>query len=269
MAVGSSRAGREKQRSDNQDWRSFRARLVALEHAGAVFASDTVRGPDHLHRGAGTLWPSAPPLQRPNRSGRKPHANRHSRQWAHSLSAPEAGCLLVAREGVTDFFSRTVVLVADHDEVEGTVGFVLNKPSPLKFSQVQFNGSCGQEICPEMSNQTIHLGGPVHTQTMTVVHGYSGLTGASQIIEGVYYGGLNSALQLVRSGMADPEEFMLVLGMTGWAPQQLSREIAEGTWCVAATSTNLIVPSPSSDLNREGLWAKIGSMMGTFVAESQ
>lgn len=34
-------------------------------------------------------------------------------------------------------------------------------------------------------------------------------------VQGVYYGGLPSAVQLVRAGLAAPEDFCLMLGMTG------------------------------------------------------
>jgi hypothetical protein len=35
------------------------------------------------------------------------------------------------------------------------------------------------------------------------------------LLQGVYYGGLPSAVDLVRSGLARPEDFRLLLGMTG------------------------------------------------------
>jgi hypothetical protein len=35
------------------------------------------------------------------------------------------------------------------------------------------------------------------------------------LLQGVYYGGLPAAVDLVRSGLAKPEDFKLLLGMTG------------------------------------------------------
>jgi hypothetical protein len=35
------------------------------------------------------------------------------------------------------------------------------------------------------------------------------------LLQGVYYGGLPAAVDVVRSGLAKPEDFKLLLGMTG------------------------------------------------------
>jgi hypothetical protein len=37
------------------------------------------------------------------------------------------------------------------------------------------------------------------------------------LLQGVYYGGLPAAVDLVRAGLAKPEDFKLLLGMTGGA----------------------------------------------------
>jgi putative AlgH/UPF0301 family transcriptional regulator len=54
---------------------------------------------------------------------------------------------------------------------------------------------------------------------------------------------------MVRSGLASPSEFRLLLGLAGWAPQQLSDEIAAGVWyCVAASKS--LVMAPEGGLRR-------------------
>ena len=51
------------------------------------------------------------------------------------LTNPEKGDLLISEPFLPDpNFERTVVLLCEHNE-EGTVGFVLNKPSILKFDE--------------------------------------------------------------------------------------------------------------------------------------
>jgi hypothetical protein len=53
--------------------------------------------------------------------------------WAHQLSQPEPGCLLVAKPTEQDaqmgIFARCVVLVLGHDDRLGTSGFIINRPS--------------------------------------------------------------------------------------------------------------------------------------------
>lgn len=62
----------------------------------------------------------------------------------------------------------------------------------------------------------------------------------------MFYGGLPAAVELVRSGLARPEDFSLMLGMTGWAPRQLDNEIAAGAWYVVAAGQGLALPHKQS-----------------------
>lgn len=43
-------------------------------------------------------------------------------------------------------------------------------------------------------------------------------------------GGLPDAVKLVERGLAEPEDFHLVLGMAGWQGRQLSDEVDKGYW---------------------------------------
>ena len=55
----------------------------------------------------------------------------------HTGSDPKAGRLLVATPMLGDpNFKRTVVLIVEHEEVEGTLGVVLNRPSAIGVDQV-------------------------------------------------------------------------------------------------------------------------------------
>jgi len=50
---------------------------------------------------------------------------------------PQAGRLLVATPLLGDpNFRRTVVLVVEHEEVQGTLGVVLNRPTKIPVGQV-------------------------------------------------------------------------------------------------------------------------------------
>eukprot|EP00953_Heterococcus_sp_UTEX-ZZ885_P019305 10784-Heterococcus_DN1.PRE.3 len=59
--------------------------------------------------------------------------------WAHELALPEPGCLILASpEHFTsrqEYFSQAVIFLVQHN-VNGTVGFVLNRPSQFKLGGV-------------------------------------------------------------------------------------------------------------------------------------
>lgn len=232
-------AAQRQQQQTALDWRSYRAKLVAMEQAG---------------------------LLEPGISSPVPFAFSGT-SWAHELPAPEPGCLLVARHGAgmqeADFFARTVVCLVAHDTMHGSVGFALNKPSPLRAQEVQLGGT-SKGILDAFGTQRLQLGGPVHMDTLTVLHAYAGLSGARQVSEGVSYGGLPAAAELVRCGLARPEEFRLLLGMSGWAPGQLEAEVAAGAWWVVAAGRGLVLPPAEQLVARppEFLWRRTLELLG-------
>jgi putative AlgH/UPF0301 family transcriptional regulator len=62
----------------------------------------------------------------------------------------------------------------------------------------------------------------------TVLHRFMGLAGANEVSDKLYTGGLPDAVRLVQAGLAQPQDFNLMLGISGWAPRQLENEIARG-----------------------------------------
>ena len=74
-----------------------------------------------------------------------------------------------------------------------------------------------------------------------VLHGRNDVDRSLKIIDGVYAGGVTSASELIRLGLARPEEFKLLAGYSGWGPYQLQREIESGSWWVVAASHTLIL----------------------------
>ncbi|KXZ43902.1 hypothetical protein GPECTOR_78g90 [Gonium pectorale] len=208
--------------ASNQDWRTFRAHLVAWEHASRRAAERT----SQLQR------PAYPPFVA-------------GESWAHPLAEPEQGCLLLARQDSMSFFSGAVILLTTHNDATGSVGYVLNKPSPLKVDELQVLGAASG-FKEAFGCQRLHLGGPVHVDHVTLLHRFMCIGRSQKIAEGMYMGGLPDAIRMVDCGLAHPSDFQLVLGMSGWAAGQLREEIQAGYWHVISASPDLVLPSPSS-----------------------
>ncbi|PRW20794.1 hypothetical protein C2E21_8585 [Chlorella sorokiniana] len=189
-----------------QDWRAFRARLVAMESGQTARAASMQLGREE--------------------------------RWAHVLTQPERGCLLVARprEGL-GMFKNTVILLLEHDDGEGSSGLVINMPTPLLVSQLGLE----EDIAESFRQCPLFIGGPVTKNLLHVLHGRRDVEGALEIIEGVFAGGVESAAELVRRREADPREFMLLAGYSGWGPWQLQRELRAGTWLPVAASQAVIM----------------------------
>lgn len=212
----------------NMDWRTFRARLVSMERNGTL---------------------------------RMPSAASDSDSWAHPITTIEPGCILASKQQNMDFFNHAIILVAAHDDVNGTLGYVLNKPSPLYVNELHATGSMSG-LLNTFGRQRLYLGGPVHLENLTCIHRYVGLKGAKKISEGIYRGGVADAVELIKANMASPRDFRLVLGGAGWAPGQLAAEVAAGCWQVLAVGQALVLPPVSDDsephdADAEMIWTSI------------
>ncbi len=142
---------------------------------------------------------------------------------------PARGTLLVARPHLLDpNFMRTVVLLCDHDDARGSLGFVLNRPSGKGLGEV-LRG----EHAFEGRGDRVFVGGPVGLDSLAILHGMGGVAGAMEVLPGVVLGGdVEDLGARIRAGSIPEEELRFMVGYAGWGEGQLAGEMAEGTWIV-------------------------------------
>ena len=121
-----------------------------------------------------------------------------------------AGKLLVALPTLTDpNFHRSVVHILEHDDVEGTVGVIINRPSWLQVA----------EHLPEVADVVVppgvvFIGGPVQREiALTVIR--------DEVLGPTLIEAPESSLPC-----------RVFSGYSGWGAGQLAGEIAEGSWHV-------------------------------------
>ncbi|GAB0496319.1 hypothetical protein MMPV_007631 [Pyropia vietnamensis] len=193
----------------DDDWRAFRARLVAAELAPPT----TGAAPSPSTAGTGTTAGGAagasplPPLSSP------------ADNWAHPLAAPETGCLLVATPGghpPRSYFSHSVVLLL-HAGADGAAGVLLGRPAvgararaveALGEGGNRGGGSLGADgsddsggdsgdsggggggNSPRRHRLCAYEGGPVGRSSVALLlHDVAGVTGSEPILPGLYVGG--------------------------------------------------------------------------------
>lgn len=165
---------------------------------------------------------------------------------------PQKGFLLISEPFLPDpNFERTVVLLCEHNE-EGSFGFVLNKPSLLRYSDVV-------EEARDF-NETLFIGGPVQQDTLHFLH-RSGdmIEGSVEIGSGVFWGGNYEQIQtLIDTGQLESSNFKFFLGYSGWGAGQLEAELKEKTWIVS----NYATPHQVFDMDADKLWKSILNDMG-------
>ena len=162
------------------------------------------------------------------------------------------GDLLISEPFLADTnFERSVILLCEHNE-EGSLGFVLNKPSLLTLQDV-LEEAVGSE-------QSLYTGGPVQQNTLHFVHRVSQLQdGADDLGQGILWGGnFEQLLSLMNTRQLMAEDIRFFVGYSGWAPGQLASELAEEAWIVYSRATGEHI----FDVPPERLWQEILRTMG-------
>lgn len=148
--------------------------------------------------------------------------------------------LLMAMPQVLDpFFHRSVVLLLHHED-EGSFGFIVNRPTGIKVSEILK----GMEVGWRGQEEAVaYFGGPVQPQLGTVLFAPVLVdTGpddtATEVVPGV---ALTQHIgDLSRLAEDPPDRFRLLLGYAGWGEGQLMEEILRNDWLTAPVSGDLI-----------------------------
>ncbi len=156
---------------------------------------------------------------------------------------PEKGDLLISEPFMPDpNFSRTVVLLCEHDE-NGSFGFVLNQQSSV----------CLDELIDKVKNfnEPVFIGGPVQQDTVHVLHRNSTLKDSSNQVKGdIYWGGdFEKILTNINENALVKKDYKFFVGYSGWAAGQLKSEIEANSWIIYKhTSVHHILDLPHSEL---------------------
>lgn len=159
---------------------------------------------------------------------------------------PATGRLLIAEPFLSDpNFARSVVLLCEHGE-EGTVGFMLNKPTEYTLG----------DLLPDLyaSPLPVFQGGPVQMDTLHMLHRTPEKFGGSEIAPGIFWGGSYDSLQdTILDNSFQPVDLRLFVGYSGWSPGQLENELREGSWIVAPVDLKVLFETDNDQMWRAAI----------------
>ncbi|MGO3163551.1 MAG: YqgE/AlgH family protein [Sphingobacteriaceae bacterium] len=162
---------------------------------------------------------------------------------------PKRGSLILSEPFMLDQnFERSVILLCEHDDNDGTVGLILNHRSVLTLSDVI------QDI--ENTDIPLYYGGPVEANALFFLHkAFDRLQSGIHIIDDLYWGGDFERLkELINQQMIAGDEVKLFLGYSGWSALQLETEIGKNSWAVHNSfNIELAFISDGEDLWKEAL----------------
>ena len=177
-------------------------------------------------------------------------------QIQSNTSEPQPGEVLLSEPTMNDFhFGRSVVLLIDHTEAEGTFGIIMNKPLKMKLNELvdNFNDY----------DAPVFWGGPVAENKIFFMHTLGDLIPEScKIMDGLYWGGDAEVLNtLIEQGIADKSNVRFFLGYSGWEAGQLVSELERNSWVTCRSSAKTLL-----NTSPDQLWKTLVNRMGKEYA---
>ena len=139
---------------------------------------------------------------------------------------PSKGKLLIAEPSILNdkSFNRSVIYLTEHNE-EGSIGFILNKPTDFILS----------DLIPEINcDFVIYNGGPVEQENLYFIHKLPNMIPDSiHISDDVYWGGnFDTLTTLLQNNKINNTDIRFFLGYSGWSEEQLIIEMKESSWII-------------------------------------
>jgi putative transcriptional regulator len=151
--------------------------------------------------------------------------------------------LLIAMPTLNDpNFAQAVTLVCEHTD-KGALGIVLNKPLPMKLSDVLTQMQL-EPSSHEIAAQPVLRGGPVHTDRGFVLHRPGGdWDHTHKVSESIQVTTSRDVLAAMARGEG-PSDAFIALGYAGWDAGQLEREMRENTWLSMPVDARVVFELP-------------------------
>lgn len=142
-------------------------------------------------------------------------------------------------------FRQSVTCITEHTD-EGAVGIVVNRIHEGISGKMIFE-ELGMEYTHAAGAIPIHIGGPVHTNEVFVLHGKPLEWESSlRINDNLALSNSRSILEAIASGNG-PQSFVMALGCAGWGAGQLEWEMAQNAWLTIPCSNDIIFTMPIAE----------------------
>ena len=156
-------------------------------------------------------------------------------------------------------FARTVTYVCAHNE-DGAMGIVINRPMQIDLGEV-FRQLELEAIDPDLNDQVVYQGGPVHRDRGFVLHHPVRDYGSTiQICDEVAVSTSRDVLAAIARGEG-PRENLVALGYAGWSAGQLEHEMQQNAWLSGPATLEVLFRAPA-----EHRWELAAALLGVDLA---
>jgi len=163
-------------------------------------------------------------------------------------SAIAPGFLVAAPHMRDPHFERSVVLMIEHDDEEGSFGLIVNRAADVDLSAVLGAMRVPLDAPVDIGEHPPILeGGPVSPELGWIVHSADWQRPETKLITADV--GVTASVEILKaiSSGDGPRDYALFLGYSGWGPHQLIAEIRTGAWITVPFERELVfsVPFPA------------------------
>jgi putative transcriptional regulator len=164
--------------------------------------------------------------------------------------------LLIAMPSLVDpNFAQTVTLICEHTD-KGALGIVLNKPLPMKLSEVLSQMKL-EPSSEEIGAKPVLRGGPVHTDRGFVLHRPGGEWDSTHKVSELIQVTTSRDVLAAMARGEGPSDAFIALGYAGWDSGQLEKELLENAWLSMPANDQLVFAVPF-DQRWQASWQLLG-----------
>ena len=164
--------------------------------------------------------------------------------------------LLIAMPSLADpNFSQAVTLICEHSE-RGALGIVLNKPLPMRLSDVLSQMKL-EPRDEEIGTRAVLRGGPVHTDRGFVLHRPGGSWDSTHKVSDLIQVTTSRDVLAAMARGEGPQNAFIALGYAGWEAGQLEREIKDNAWLSLPADERVVFELPYAD-RWQAAWQLLG-----------
>jgi putative transcriptional regulator len=172
---------------------------------------------------------------------------------------------LVAMPGMADpFFYRAVIYICEHNE-DGAMGLIINAPIDITVAgmlkQVEVE-SIHPKIYKEHLNMPVLNGGPVSEDRGFILHEPKDEYHSSIQMTDKLMVTTSKDILGVLGTEAEPKNYIVALGYSGWTAGQLEKELAENAWLTVKADPEVMFNTPVHQR-----WNKAVEMLGIDPAQ--
>ena len=153
---------------------------------------------------------------------------------------------LIATPAIKDpIFASSLVYMCEHSE-QGSMGLVVNHETSQILGDIfsQLDIKCDNE---SITQQPVYIGGPVQLEQGFVLHSTAGRWQNSvEVSSGIHLTSSVDILQAIANGRG-PEDYLVILGFSGWASGQLESELQQNSWLTSTCNADLLFHEKPED----------------------